>query len=193
MELVKFKKDSSFLRIKASYLDEESVKLTTKEEEKKQRLAHAWALRLNNKYSAHQTIQILMREHSISRATAYRDYNWSMQIFGELDATNIAAERQVLKEAFWNEYQLARKQGNGDLAVKALKEYRGLFDFNADENTVDPNKIQAHEYHIRMPRWVYKKMDEMFAGGVVDFNNLDVEDVDFREATNTEDDEQENE
>lgn len=181
MELVKFKKDSSFLRIKASYLDENSVELTPKEEEKKKRLAHAWALRLNNKYSTHQTIQILMRDHSISRATAYRDYNWSMQIFGDLDATNLAAERQVLKEAFWNEYQLARKSGDGYLAVKALKEYRSLFNFDAEENQVDPNKIQAHEYHIRMPRWVYKQMDKMFAGGVLDFNQLDVSDVDFKE------------
>ncbi|WP_176763285.1 hypothetical protein [Riemerella columbipharyngis] len=190
MELVKFKKDSSFLRIKASYLDESSVQLTAKEEEKKQRLAHAWALRLNNKYSTHQTIQILMREHSISRATAYRDYNWSMQIFGDLDATSLAAERQVLKEAFWNEYQLARKAGNGDLAVKALKEYRSLFNFDAEENQVDPNKIQAHEYHMKMPRWVYKKLDELFSDGVVDFNNMDVEDVDFREAANDNNEEQ---
>lgn len=188
MELVKFKKDSSFLRIKASYLDENSVELTDKEEEKKKRLAHAWALRLNNKYSTHQTIQILMRDHSISRATAYRDYNWSMQIFGDLDATNLAAERQVLKEAFWNEYQLARKAGNGDLAVKALKEYRSLFNFDAEENQIDPNKIQAHEYHIRMPRWVYKQMDKMFEGGVLDFNSLDVSDVEYKEEVEEGDD-----
>ncbi|WP_237190385.1 hypothetical protein [Riemerella anatipestifer] len=132
-----------------------------------------------------------MRDHGVSRATAYRDYNWSMQIFGDLDATHLAAERQVLKEAFWNEYQLARKEGNGELAVKALKEYRALFNFDAEENQIDPNKIQAHEYHLSMPRWVYKKMDAMFSGGVVDFNNLEVEDVEYREDTKSEDEDYE--
>ncbi|WP_458092598.1 hypothetical protein [Riemerella anatipestifer] len=185
------KKNSSFLRIKASYLDEDSVELTESEKNKKKRLTHAWALRLNNKYSAHQTVHILMRDHGVSRATAYRDYNWSMQIFGDLDATHLAAERQVLKEAFWNEYQLARKEGNGELAVKALKEYRALFNFDAEENQIDPNKIQAHEYHLSMPRWVYKKMDAMFSGGVVDFNNLEVEDVEYREDTKSEDEDYE--
>ncbi|AQY22674.1 hypothetical protein AB406_1731 [Riemerella anatipestifer] len=114
-----------------------------------------------------------------------------MQIFGDLDATHLAAERQVLKEAFWNEYQLARKEGNGELAVKALKEYRALFNFDAEENQIDPNKIQAHEYHLSMPRWVYKKMDAMFSGGVVDFNNLEVEDVEYREDTKSEDEDYE--
>ena len=48
MELSKFKKDSSFQRIKASYLDESSVELTEREAEKKKRMSHAWSLRLNN-------------------------------------------------------------------------------------------------------------------------------------------------
>lgn len=115
MSLMKFKKDSSFQRIKASYLDETSVELTAKELEKKKRMSHAWGLRLNNKYSAHQTIQILMREYSISQATAYREYNMAMQIFGDLDETSIAAERLILKEALWNAYQKAVKQGNVEL------------------------------------------------------------------------------
>lgn len=190
MSLVKYKKNSTFFKIKASYIDEDAQPLTPKEEKKKERLTHAWALRLNNKYSAHQTVQILMREHGISRATAYRDYAWSQQIFGDLDATNLAAERQVLKEAFWTEYQMARKAGNGDLAVKALKEYRSLFNFDSEENQIDPNKIQAHEYNITMPRWVYKTLDKMANGGVMDFNSLDVEDVDFKEAKTTEDDDE---
>ena len=114
----------------------------------------------------------------------------SMQIFGELDATTLAAERQGLKEAFWNEYQKAVKAGNGDLAVKALKEYRELFNFDENENQIDPNKIQAHEYNIKMPRRIYKMMDKEFAYGVVDFNNLEIEDAEFREVEENEDDDE---
>ena len=175
MSLMKFKKDSSFQRIKASYLNETSVELTAKELEKKKRMSHAWGLRLNNKYSAHQTIHILMKEYSISQATAYREYNMAMQIFGDLDETSLAAERLILKEALWNAYQKAVKQGNVELEVKALKEYRSLFNFDENENQIDPEKIQAHEYHIRIPRQLYKKFDAMVLGGAMDFANLDVE------------------
>ena len=63
MSIEKFKKDSMFHRIKASYLDESSVVLSQREEEKKARLAHVWSLRLNNKYSANQAFQIMMRDY----------------------------------------------------------------------------------------------------------------------------------
>ena len=185
MSLMKFKKDISFQRIKASYLDETSVELTAKELEKKKRMSHAWGLRLNNKYSAHQTIHILMKEYSISQATAYREYNMAMQIFGDLDETNIAAERLILKEALWNAYQKAVKQGNVELEVKALKEYRSLFNFDENENQIDPEKIQAHEYHIRIPKQLYKKFDAMVLGGAMDFANLDVEDIAYQEVQET--------
>ena len=185
MSLMKFKKDSSFQRIKASYLDETSVELTAKELEKKKRMSHAWGLRLNNKYSAHQTIHILMKEYSISQATAYREYNMAMQIFGDLDETSIAAERLILKEALWNAYQKAVKQGNVELEVKALKEYRSLFNFDENENQIDPEKIQAHEYNIRIPRQLYKKFDAMVLGGAMDFANLDVEDIAYQEVQET--------
>lgn len=189
MELVKQTKDSSYAKIQASYMDESSVVLTDKQQEIKARLSHAWALRLNNKYSPHQVVQIMMKEHKISQATAYRDYNWAMQIFGNLDATNLAAERQVLKEAFWNAYQKAVKSGNLEMEVKALKEYRSLFNFDESENQIDPNKIQAHEYRINLVRWAYPKLAAMVEGGVLDFNNLNVEDVEFKEAIEVEDDE----
>lgn len=189
MELVKQTKDSSYAKIQASYMDESSVVLTDKQQEIKARLSHAWALRLNNKYSPHQVIQIMMKEHRISQATAYRDYNWAMQIFGNLDATNLAAERQVLKEAFWNAYQKAVKSGNLEMEVKALKEYRSLFNFDESENQIDPNKIQAHEYRINLVRWAYPKLAALVEGGVLDFNNMNVEDVEFKEAIEVEDDE----
>lgn len=187
MELVKQSKDSSFAKIQASYLDDSSVVLTDKQEIIKKRLSHAWALRLNNKYSPHQVVQILIREHNISQATAYRDYNWAMQIFGNLDATNLAAEKQILKEAFWNAYQKAVKVGNLEMEVKALKEYRSLFNFDESENQIDPNKIQAHEYKIQLVRWAYPKLAAMVEGGVMDFNNLEVDDVEFREKVESED------
>lgn len=180
-----------FQRLKAHYIDETQVVLSQKEQAKLDRLVHIWGLRINNKYSPNQAIQIIIRDHKVSRATAYRDYAWSQQLFGELDETNIAAERQILKEAYWNLYQLELKKGNGEAAKKALDSYKSLFNFNATEQTIDPAKLQAHEYNIHMPRWVYKKMDKVFEnGGGFNFNGMDVEDVDFKDSDTDDDDEE---
>lgn len=190
MSLVRFSKDSTFQRIKASFLDENAVVLTPKEQEKKARMMQVWGLRINNKYSTHQAIQIIIRDHNISQATAYREYNMAMEIFGNLDASNVAAERLILKESLWNAYQKAVKAGNLELEIKALKEYKDLARLDADENAIDPDKLQAHEYNIRIPRWVYKKLDTMVQTTGFDFNNMDTEDIEYQEV---EDNDEENE
>lgn len=181
MSLVRFSKDSTFQRIKGSFLDDNAVVLTPKEQEKKARMMQVWGLRINNKYSTHQAIQIIIRDHNISQATAYREYNMAMEIFGNLDASNVAAERLILKESLWNAYQKAVKAGNLELEIKALKEYKDLARLDADENAIDPDKLQAHEYHIRVNRRAYKILDIMMERGGFDFNNIDVDDIDYQE------------
>jgi hypothetical protein len=106
-----------------------------------------------------------------------------MQIFGDLDAVSVKADRLILQEALWNAYQKAVKSGQVELEIKALKVYASLFNFEESENQIDPEKIQAHEYNIKMPRRMYKVMDKLFKEGVVDFNNLEVEDIDYNEVT----------
>lgn len=104
LEINKFGKDSMFQRIKASYIDDDFA-LSPTDQAKKERLEKIWALRINNKYSAHQAIHIIMRDYknpdgsSVSRATAYRDYAWTMAIFGDVDQLNKAAEKMVLADA----------------------------------------------------------------------------------------------
>ena len=190
MEMVKFSKNNAFTRIKLSYLDE-TTELTDKDIEKKNRLEHVWGLRVNNKYSPNQCIEILIKQHSVSRATAYRDYSWAMQIFGDIDKAQKDAEKKVLMESYWNIYQRCINAENFDGARKALDSYKSLFDFDATENPLENEKLKAHEYNIRLPRWVYKKIAEISESGVADFMGMDVEDVDFAEVEpeNADDDE----
>ena len=61
-----------------------------------------------------------MRDYKISQATAYREHNWAMQIFGDLDAVSVKADRLILQEALWNAYQKAVKSGQIELEIKAL-------------------------------------------------------------------------
>ncbi len=179
-DLVKYSKDSMFQRIKASYLDD-TIVLNDAEEDKKLRLSHAFALRHRNKYSRFQVVEKLRKEYNISQAQAYRDYNLAMQLHGDLDAADKRAERMIIAEAYWELYLTSFQERDFDSARKALDSYTALFDFGSEENAIDPNKIQAHEYHIHMSREGNRILKEALKGGVVDFMSVTAEDVDFKE------------
>lgn len=139
MEIVRFNKDTTYQRIAASHI-EENFALTPAEEAIKIRLRHIYSLRLNKKYSKHQAISIHMRDMNVSQATAYRDYSWAMQIYGELDKTDKQAEKMILAEAYWQLYQMALKDGDKEQARKSLDSYKTLFNFEKDEEVIDPKK-----------------------------------------------------
>jgi hypothetical protein len=192
-QIVKLNKDSSLQRIRASFLDD-TISLTPKEEDTKEKCRYVFTLRLKNKYSRSQAIEMLTKEYAqsenkVSVATAYRIYNKAMFIYGELDDTDARAERMILREHYFNLYQLALKDKEIELAKKILDSYRELFNFDIDDNELDPGKLKAHEYHIKIPRDVIKQMREQLKTGVVDFNSYpDVEDIDFKEVKDGEKD-----
>lgn len=185
-QIVKFNKDSSLQRIRASFLDE-SVSLTPKEEDTKEKCRYLFTLRLKNKYSRSQAIEMFIRDFStqekkVSTATAYRLYNKAMFIYGELDETDARAERMILREHYFNLYQLALKDKEIELAKKILDSYRELFDFDIDDNELDPGKLKAHEYHIKVPRYLQKIMKEELSKGSVNFNKYpNIEDISYKE------------
>lgn len=188
MELTKFSKDSLYQRISASYIDE-NFQLLPAEEAVKTRLRHIHGLRLSNKYSKHQAIQIHIREMGVSQTTAYRDYTWAMQIFGELDKSDLQAERLILAERYWELYQRALKKDELEQARRALDSYKSLFNFDKEEKEINFEKITANEYHIRMSRKSAKMLRAALASGVVDFNSLPATDTDYEDITDDPDDE----
>lgn len=182
-DMVRYLNNDAFLNIKASFLDD-TVKLSEEEAERKKRLRHVHSLRLNNKYSRQQCITIHMREMKVSQATAYRDYSMAMQILGELDMTDKMAERLIAAEDIFQIYQLSLKDRNLELALRARIEYARMLGLSEKESPIDPNKIQAHEYHIHMPRGSSKILDKIFEeSGVVNFNSITAEDVNYEDVS----------
>lgn len=188
MDIVKYTKDNAFQRIKAWYIDENSVTLSDEDVKKKDRMIHIWSLRLNNKYSRNQVIQITIRDHKVSQATAYRDYVLAQQLFGDIDNVNIAAERMVLAESYWNLYQMALKKGQEETARKCLDSYKSLYNFLDTTQKVDPKKLEASNYVLKLPRNANKLITKMLTDGVVDFNALGAEDVEFQEVKDNDED-----
>ncbi|WP_313091916.1 hypothetical protein [Chryseobacterium flavum] len=193
MDIIKYSKDNTFQKIKAWYIDETSVTLSPAEEERKNRLKHIWALRYENKYTRGQAIKIIERDYKVSQATAYRDYSLAMELFGSMEQVDVAAERMILAESYLNLYQLSMKKGDTETALKALTKRQSLINFDDTANKVDPRKLEASMYNLRLPRGAEKILKGMFESGVVNFNNIGAEDIDWKEITEDEEDENEEE
>ncbi|MET3035825.1 hypothetical protein ABXT08_06980 [Chryseobacterium sp. NRRL B-14859] len=191
MDIIKYSKDNTFQKIKAWYIDETSVTLSPAEEERKNRLKHIWALRYENKYTRGQAIKIIERDYKVSQATAYRDYSLAMELFGSMEQVDVAAERMILAESYLNLYQLAMKKGETETALKALSKRQSLINFDDTANKVDPRKLEASMYNLRLPRGAEKILKGMFESGVVNFNNIGAEDIDWKEISEEEDENEE--
>ena len=189
MDIVKFTKDSPLQRIKAWYIDENSLELSEKDQAYKDRLFHIWSLRAKRDYTRQQAIEIIAREYNVSQATAYRDYSNSQLIFGSIDATNLAADRMIYIERYERLYQLAIKKGDIELAKKINDSLVKLLPV-VDENKVDPKKLEASNYILKLPRSTNKLITKMLTGGIVDFNSIGAEDVEFKEILETEEEEE---
>lgn len=178
MDVVKFQKDSTLQRIKASYI-EENFKLTAHELEIKKRLIHIYSLRMDKKYSRHQAVKIHAREMNVSKATAYRDAQQSEFIMGNVNKVDVEFERSILMEAYWNLYQINLKKGELEKAKGALDSYKSLINWNAEADKVNPEKLAASEIIVKFNRAAQKMITKHFDSGVVDMNTI--QDVDFEE------------
>lgn len=185
MNVVKFQKDSVLQKIKASYI-EESFELTEHEKEIKKRLVHYHSLRFERKYSRHQAVKIHAREMGVSKATAYRDAQQAEYVMGNIEKADIEFERALLKEAYWNLYQLNLKKNETEAAKSALDSYSKLINWNATESKINPEKLAASEITLKLDRNSSKILKKHFESGVVDLNDMDVEDIDFKDVTEDE-------
>lgn len=183
MQLVKFNQDTSLQKIKASFLDD-TQELTPKQLEVKERIRFAFTLRLKNRYSPNQAVELLHKEYGCSQATAYRLYNKAMYVFGEIDQTDLKAEKKIIQEHKWNLYQLALKDRNVELANKILEEYHKMFDFSEKE-AGEEGKLKAHQYNVVINKATKKIIDTQLGNtGGLDFNSFpDIEDITFKEVT----------
>lgn len=176
--IVKFNKDGHFQKIRAHYLDDK-VMLTDFESKKLERMKYIFSLRLKNKFSKQQAIQKCEDEFEVSKATAYRDYAMASVMFGELDEVDTKGEKLILREEYWFLYQQLLKDRNWSEAKRVLDSYKELFDFTDKDGKIEPDKIAAHEYHIKVSKENALIIKNSLQGGVIDLNNINVDDVEF--------------
>jgi hypothetical protein len=177
-------------KIRKYYLKgEDSVTLTEKQDEIRIRVYKSWNL-LINYHSKEQAMAVIMNEYGCSRAQSYRYVADAMSIFGNPIANQKEAEKYLIGEDLIKSQQrsIKNKDEAAYLKAMALRIKLGGFDKETLQN-FDPEKLKAQTYVLKVHPSVLKSIEANQEGGVIDFNHLDAEDVDYLEVKDEEDEE----
>lgn len=185
------KKITTLDKIRKYYLKgEESVSLTEKQDEIRVRIYKAWNLMINY-HSKEQAMAVVMNEYNCSRAQAYRYVSDAMSVFGNPMANQKEAEKYLLNEELIRSQQRSIKNGDEAAYLKATALRIKLGNYDKDTTqTFDPEKLKAQTYVLKVHPSVLNTIKSHQDGGVLDFNNVDTEDVDYVDVKNEEDEEE---
>lgn len=182
-------KDTHFENILASYLDESAVSLSPMEEEMKLRWQAAFASLLNFR-TREKTVKILMQQFDgISQATAYRDINRALALFGDVTKSQKEGWRYIIFEhnqKLFNKANKSGKKNKFEIMGKCLDRMIKLADLDKEEASFNPDKLRAQVYDIQLSKPVEKALMTMLQKGVVDFNNYPTQEVPYTEVKNGE-------
>lgn len=178
---VKPDRDTTFESIMAYHLNPEKYTLTEKQEEIRKRWAEVLTLRLNY-YSRVQVANKLIEDHGISLAQAYIDIRNSELLYGNVLKADREGTRAILFEYAHKYYQRSVQKNDLKAQGKALDlmaEFGGLKEMDNPE--FNPEKLENKEIKIVVDPKQLMMLTEIIKKGVVDFNSLNVTDVDFDE------------
>lgn len=175
--------DSTFDKIKAFYINPEEFPLSDKLEEIRMR----WVAISNFSSKAYGKIEIanmLMRDFGVKQAQAYIDIRNAENIFGTVSATESNAFKAMWIE--WTKDYLKRCRQKNDRVneAKALALLAQYGDLDKDELEFNPEKLENKELQIVLPKQMLDILQGMVGKGVIDFNSLNVTDVNFEEVPN---------
>lgn len=175
--------DSTFDKIKAFYMNPEEFPLSEKLEEIRMR----WLAISNFNSKAYGKIEIanmLVRDYGIGHAQAYKDIRNSENIFGSVTATESKAFKAIWIELTKDYLKRCRQKNDRVNEAKALALLAQYGNLDEDELQFNPEKLENKEIQIVLPKQMLDVLKGMVGSGVVDFNSLNVTDINFEELSN---------
>lgn len=185
------KSDTTFDKIWAYYKSPDKIKLTPLQEEIKERWLTLFTLRINF-HSRLQAINAYIEQQKtagkeISQAQAYRDMASAERLLGNVHKADKQASLVVLAEYAHKNLLMAIKQKNPIAVTAALNKLEKYLEIDKTENIhFNPAKLEDKPDKYVVPKQVIEAISEHFKSGVVDFNKLEIEDVEAEEMTNDE-------
>lgn len=170
--------DSTFDKIQAYYVNPDAFPLTETAENIRQR----WVLVVNlmlRGFPRYKIANMLEKDYALSQAQAYLDIKNATSLFGDIHETSKEVEKTIWREWCRDFIQRAKRKNDLKAEAKGLDMYAKYGDFGAEELSFDPEKLEKKDIEITVDPKLIEVLKNMISKGVVDFNTLDVTDIDF--------------
>jgi hypothetical protein len=176
--------DTSFDKIYAFYKNPDSSDLTPNQQKIQQKLAAAWTTMVAGENKTF-TANMLQMSYGCSQAQSYRYVKKAEELFGNVLRANIAGQRAMLFEMAKQNHKESKERGEYKVAAMYFKEMRELIG-TEDLLNFNPEKLENKQDKFIVAKVVQDALSEHFKTGVIDMNNLVIEDIDFEEIENDE-------
>lgn len=168
--------DTTFDKIYASFIDEDT-KLSPKQEEIKDRWLAVWTLRLNY-HSTDQAVQVHMKRFGVERAQTFRDLKQAEKLFGNITTTSIEGKRAIWAEYCHKFLQQAIKSKDLKAQGKALELLGKAWEVDkVDDVKINPDKLTNPQIKMKFPKELVDAVITHLQSGVADYNKLDFEEA----------------
>jgi hypothetical protein len=137
-------------------------------------------------FPKYKIANMLEKDFQLSQAQAYLDINNATSLFGDINQTSKEVEKTIWKEWVREFIQRAKRKGDLKAEAKGLDMYAKYGDFGAEELSFDPEKLAKVEIQTAVDPKLIENLMKMISKGVVDFNKLDVTDIDLSPDATTE-------
>ena len=173
---MKTTRETSIDKIHTAIVEGKTDKLSAKLQEKLERLTSVWRMLCSKNKSQKVILQQIKTTHHLEIAQAYREIRDAQQLFGEITTPDLKGMRYIqylrAEEIFLKAKDHDDIKGL-DIAVKALKEMRLLYNLHeADDGSIDPTKLQPHDYTVKLPKQVEDILMKAISGGKVNLSQL---------------------
>lgn len=174
--------DTTFDKIKAFYMNPEEFPLSDTLEAIRCRWVVATSFAAKS-YGKIEIANMLVRDYGIKPAQAYIDIRNAENIFGSISQTNKDAAKAMWIEQAKDLLKRCLQKGDRTNEVKALLLIAQYSDWEDDKMEFNPEKLENKEIQIVLPKQMLDVLKGMVGTGVVDFNNLNVTDINFEDLT----------
>lgn len=172
--------DSTFDRILANFKNPEAFPLTLSEQEQLDRWHEAFTL-MRNHWTKPKIVERWGKEKGIRPSQAYADIRNAEVLFGNVLEANKEGKRALWM--LWAEEELLKCKQKGDSAgaLKALDLIAKYSEFIKDDNELDTSALTEKTVFTISEKKLRKALESFSKGGVQNFNNLNVIDIEAEE------------
>jgi ABC-type phosphate transport system auxiliary subunit len=173
--------DTTFDKILAHYINPDLMPLSETNQEILNRLNEVFALRLNH-FSSQQIVNKWVEEKGICKAQAYLDIRNSEKLFGNVLKSDAEGARAIWLEHTRDLLKRCIQKGDRNNETKVLKMLAEYGGFAGEDNLeFNPEKLENREIKIVLPKLTQDLINKFLENGVVDFNGLDVTQIDYED------------